>query len=302
MRTVLLGRTSSILCVAIGATWLGVAIHSTVAHTPIPGPFVTLRAMTRLPRALNRPTAAWPPGMVPIGRTSYWLWTAGATYLFGLLSGLTKQVRLARRAHRRRSDGTEATAFASVRDLAPLVITEHDHDRVAFASMGKRVLATESRTLPLDRRSRESWTGPGAVAFIGGTGANRADGLTAIIERQQSPLIVWTTSPDLLHQTIGTRRNLGTVHVHDPCGLTGLGSVGWSPLRAAHTHHGAIEAARFLITSGGVETTKLPAQSVEDLLAAALWLAAHVEGANVSDVEWWLCGTLEALVEGTARG
>ena len=299
MRTVLLRRTSSILGVAIGATWLGVAIHSTIAHTPIPGLFVTLQAITRLPRALDRPAAAWPPGMIPTGRTSYWLWTAGATYLLGLLGGLTKQVRLALRAHRRRSHGAEASAFASVRDIAPLVLTEHGPDRVAFASMGKRVLATESPTRPLDRRSREHWTGPGALTFIGGTSATRADSVAAIIERQPSPLIVWTTSPDLLHRTIGARRTLGTVHVHDPCGLTKLGSVGWSPLRAALTHHGAVEVARFLITSGGVETTKLPAKSVEDLLAAALWLAAHVEGPTMSEVEWWICGTLDALVEGT---
>ena len=298
MRTVLLRRTSSILGVAIGATWLGVGIHSTVAHTPIPGLFVTLQAMTRLPRALDRPAAAWPPGMVPAGRTSYWLWTAGATYLFGILSGLTKQIRRAWPARRRRNPATDANAFATVRDLAPLLLTEHDPDRVAFASMGKRVLATESPTRPLDRRSRERWTGPGAVAFIGGTQATRADSVAAIIERQASPLIVWTTSPDLLHRTVSARRGLGTVHVHDPCGLTQLGSVGWS-LRAGLTHHGAIEAARFLITSGGVETTKLPAQSVEDLLAAALWLAAHVDEATMSDVEWWLYGTLDALVEGT---
>ena len=286
MRTVLLRRTSSILGVAIGATWLGVSIHSTIAHTPIPGLFITLQALTRLPRALDRPAAAWPPGMVPTGRTSYWLWTAGATYLFGLLSGLTKQMRRAWRARSHRSHGAEASASASVGDLAPLVLAEHDPDRVAFALMGKRVLATESPKRPLDRRSREHWTGPGAVAFIGGTNATRADGVTVVIQRQPSPLIVWTTSPDLLHRTIGARRNLGTVHVHDPYGLTGLGSVGWSPLRAALTHRGSIEAARFLITSSGVETTKLPAQSVEELLAAALWLAAHVDGATVSDVEW----------------
>ena len=190
MRTVLLRRTSSMVGVAIGATWLGVAIHSAIAHTPIPGPFITLQAITRLPRALGRPAAAWPPRVVPAGRVSYWLWTAGATYMIGLLSGLTKQIRLAWRARRRRSPATEATAFASIRDLAPLIITEHDPDRVAFASMEKRALATESPTRPLARRSRENWTGPGAVAFIGGTNATRVDGVTAIIERQPSPLIV----------------------------------------------------------------------------------------------------------------
>ena len=111
-------------------------------------------------------------------------------------------------------------------ETSPLVLTEHDPDRVAFASMGKRVLSTESPTRPLDRSSREHWTGPGAVTFIGGTSATRADSVAAIIERQPSPLIMWTTSPDLLHRTIGARRNVGTVHVHDPCGLTKLGSVG----------------------------------------------------------------------------
>lgn len=108
------------------------------------------------------------------------------------------------------------------------------------------------------------------------------------------PAVASSIKTDLLAGTEHRRRELGSVFVFDPFGLSGGGGHTWSPLRASRTWDGALETAWRLAAAGeldqkGVEGGDFWAVAAEQRLAPLLYIAA-ASGLDMDAVVRWTYG------------
>ncbi len=108
----------------------------------------------------------------------------------------------------------------------------------------------------------------------------------------EGPVVASSVKTDLIEHTIGFRRTLGSVTCFDPSGATGLGSAGWSPLRASRTWPGARRAA-----AGLTEVAKSTVGTMSDgdfwyataaKMLAPLLFAAASGRRDMDDVVRWV--------------
>ena len=106
------------------------------------------------------------------------------------------------------------------------------------------------------------------------------------------PVLASSVKTDLIDHTMEYRRSLGSVACFDPSGATGLGSTGWSPLRASRTWPGARRAA-----AGLTEVAKSSVGTMSDgdfwyataaKMLAPLLFAAAFGDRDMDDVVRWV--------------
>src|SRR5207302_11209547 len=87
------------------------------------------------------------------------------------------------------------------------------------------------------------------------------------------------------------RRALGEVRGFGPLAVTGLPSATWSPLRAARSLSGAVNAAAIRARTGADDAApgdRFWRGQAEQLLAAMLFTAANTEGHTMRHVVRWV--------------
>lgn len=273
--------------------WLIGNLAALLAHARLlhASPADALTALIQLPHHLSDPRDAWPIQVrtnLP-GPVLYWLATvllltvavAVAFAVTALLHG-NRQVPIDKR---RRLGVSTQPRLATRRDLAPLYTRKPEPDRFILARYGRGHLSTEA----LDRRGRRGVAG--AVAVFGPSQSGKTTGLITGASAWTGPAIVSSVKADLLRATIDSRRHLGDVRVFDPLGVTGLPSSTWSPLRAARTLSGAVNAAAILARTGADDATsgdRFWRGQAEQLLAGMLYTAANTDGHTMRHVVRWV--------------
>jgi type IV secretion system protein VirD4 len=181
--------------------------------------------------------------------------------------------------------------WARRRDLGPLVIPRGGS---GAAPAGRLVVGWSGRRLVAAERAQ-------SVIVFGPTQSRKTSGFAVpAILGWEGPVIATSIKTDLLERTIDHRRTRGEVHVFDPSGSTGLGSVSWSPLPAARTWPGARRAA-----AGLTEVAKASVGPMSDgdfwyatatKMLGPLLFAAAFGGCDMGDVVRWVDTQEEAEV------
>jgi type IV secretion system protein VirD4 len=132
-----------------------------------------------------------------------------------------------------------------------------------------------------------------SVIVFGPTQSRKTSGFAVpAILGWEGPVIATSIKTDLIERTVDHRRARGEVHVFDPSGSTGLGSVSWSPLSAARTWPGARRAA-----AGLTEVAKASVGTMSDgdfwyatatKMLGPLLFAAAFGGCDMGDVVRWV--------------
>ena len=155
--------------------WLGAALAAIVHGEQLDGGFGdAIHAGVRLPQTLADPREAWPQtadrAALP-GPFLYWLSTALVATALAGLAVLGVRVWRASRERGRVRLGVETRArFATIRDLAPMVVAKPvPSRRFVLGRVYGRLVATEDRTAaPTSRRRSAVRRGDrGSVAVIG---------------------------------------------------------------------------------------------------------------------------------------
>lgn len=239
-----------------------------VAGGALPG------VLIRLPARLSDPAAAWPATVRP--------WLPGPVGFYAALlvlvaTGSTVALVMSRAIATSRVD--RGARWARAGDLR-MLRGSRSGARLALGRRGSRLLWAEQRH---------------ALVAFGPPQSGKSAGLAvpALLE-WQGPAVASSIKTDLLGVTAGRRRQLGTVFVFDPFGLTGEPSHTWSPLHGAHTWDGALEVAWRLASAGevdqrGVDGGDFWAIAAEQRLAPLLYVAART-GAGIDSVVRWAYG------------
>jgi type IV secretion system protein VirD4 len=254
-------------------------------------PVDAAKSLPGLIRHLGDPSAAWPaqaranlPGPVP-----YWI--AAALVLIALTAvgfvvlSLVSRNRQVPIDKRRRLGVPTQPRLATRRDLAPLYTRRPEPNRFVLARHGRGYLSTEAPS----HHGRRGVAG--AVAIFGPSQSGKTTGLLTGLSAWTGPAIVSSVKADLLRATIDTRHRLGEVRVFDPLGVTGYPSSTWSPLRAARTLSGALNAAAILARTGaddGAPGDRFWRGQAEQLLAGMLYTAANTDGHTMRHVVRWV--------------
>jgi type IV secretion system protein VirD4 len=233
--------------------------------------------LARLPGRLSDPATAWPRlarNRLP-GPTGFYaalgvlMASAGAALAFAIRLGLTARML-------RRGDGARWAGRGDLRALRGSART----GRLTLGRYRGRLLHAEERH---------------ALVAFGPPQSGKSAGLAvpALLE-WDGPAVASSIKTDLLSSTIERRRAIGEVFVFDPFGLAGTPSHTWSPLRAARTWDGALEAAWRLAAAGeldqrGVEGGDFWAVAAEQRLAPLLFTAAAT-GLGMDAVVRWTYG------------
>ncbi len=253
-----------------------------------------IEAVSSLPAMthhLGDPALAWParvrgnlPGPIPY-------WTATALVIAALIAVALAALSFASRHRqvpidkRRRLGVATQPRLATRRDLTPLYTRKPTVNRFVLARTGRGYLSTEA----MGDRGRRGVAG--AVAVFGPSQSGKTTGLITGVSAWTGPAIVSSVKADLLRATIDARRQRGEVRVFDPLGVTGLPSSTWSPLRAARTLSGAVNAAAILARTGADDHTpgeKFWRGQAEQLLAGMLYTAANTDGHTMRHVVRWV--------------
>ena len=267
---------------ACALVWLWGAIAGALfgGGWPRVDPGQLLGVLTRLPARLSDPASAWPaaarsqmPG--PAGfYAALALLCAAATALAVLVtragaSGLAGRGRA----------GARWAGAGELRLLRGRGLT-HGSGRLTLGRSGGRLLHAEHRH---------------ALVAFGPPQSGKSAGLAipALLE-WEGAAVASSIKTDLLGATLGHRSSLGAAFVFDPFGLAGVPSHTWSPLRAAQTWDGALEAAWRLAAAGeldqrGVDGGDFWAIAAEQRLAPLLYTASTT-GATVESVVRWAYG------------
>ncbi len=277
-----------------GAVWAGAFLAALAGGQQLDATFsMALEAAVALPSNASDPAQAWPPEVqasLP-GLVLYWAATALAAAV--IVSTIVVAVRLFRLkvgTVERRPLGVDARArFASLRDLAPLLIRQPERGRFIVGRFGRRLVATE---VPHHGRGRRSRPGDrGAVALIGPSRSGKTTAAIGGILEWEGPAVLSSVKSDLLATTYGWRKGQGDVLVYDPTGTTSMTTTGWSPLREAGSIIGSQRAARSLCDAaprddsvdGGLDFWLTQA---EILLSGLLWVAAQKDQHMSTVCEW----------------
>jgi len=178
----------------------------------------------------------------------------------------------------RRPPARDVARWATRRDARPLAVDKPTPGRLSLGTARGRLLAAESGH---------------SVFVVGPTQSGKTSGLAvpALLE-WEGPVVAASVKSDLVHHSVGWRRQLGTVWVYDPTGVGGFASARWSPLDAADTWTGARRMAGSL-----TEVARASAGNFADgdfwyavaaKLIAPLLLAAAISGRSMSDVVMWV--------------
>jgi type IV secretion system protein VirD4 len=286
-----------IAAVVLLAVWAGAqaaAVISSGQTLPV-GLAETMSAAMRLVDHRGDPAAAWPSDLRPLlgHPVVYWLCTAVAftamtVALAATLHGTRPRIGIGRRVRL----GVDTRArFATLTELAPVVVRRPTTGRFTLGSVHGRLVATEDRRgAPVGRRARARQGDRSAVIVIGPSRCGKTANTISGILEWDGPAVLSSVKTDLLAATIDARRTLGEVKVFDPTGATGQQSAHWSPLRAAKTAAGAQRAARALAEagpSGGAENLPFFTALAQQLLWPVLFTAAGT-GATMDDVVDWV--------------
>jgi type IV secretion system protein VirD4 len=253
-----------------------------------------LDAIDSLPGMVHHPgdpALAWPahargnlPGPIP-----YWTATAVVLAVLGAVALAAASVASRHRQvpidKRRRLGVPSQPRLATRRDLTPLYTRRPEPNRFVLARYHRGYLSTES----VEHRGRRGVAG--AVAVFGPSQSGKTTGLITGVTAWTGPAIVSSVKADLLRASIDARRSRGEVRVFDPLGVTGLPSSTWSPLRAAHTLSGAVNAAAILARTGADDHTpgdRFWRGQAEQLLAGMLYTAANTDGHTMRHVVRWV--------------
>lgn len=311
---------------AVGAVgvvvWAGAALAAALSGGGLldAGLADAVRAAAALPGRLAEPSTAWtaPASDQLPGPWWYWASTALAVATAAMSGGAVLRWRAIRRASgpvRLRRLGVRGDArFATVRDLAPLVLRGPKRGRFVLGRVEGRLVATEDRRLaPAGRRGRRRQGDRGAVALIGPSRSGKTTAAISGILEWDGPAVLASVKNDLMAATIGWRAKQGDVRVFDPTGCTGRAGSSWSPLRDARSVQGALRAARVLadIAPDGVEDDAFWSSQCEILFFALLFVAANSEGRSMRHVVDWVLtqdkpgdlgrGDLEPLLQALLR-
>lgn len=289
------------IAVAALLLWIagGVSAILTGGGWPRAGIADMARAMRRLLDEPWDPARAWPrparsaiPGPVPFYGV-----------LLALSAGSTAVAMFVHRLATRASRPPEA-AWASKRDLRPLIVRGPMPRRLVLGRVGTSLVAAEERQ---------------SVIVLGPTQSMKTSGfaIPSILE-WQGPVIATSVKTDLIRHTIEQRGCQGRTWIYDPTESTGLAASSWTPLALCADWRGAQRVAAWLAGAAnhggsGLEQGEFWYTSAAKLLAPLLYAAA-TSGATISDVVRWVntqeeqevaaalkaAGTPEALIAAQA--
>jgi type IV secretion system protein VirD4 len=286
--------TAAVALLVVGFTvWAGAALSAWTVGQDFPAGFGdAVDAGIRLPAHMSDPASAWRPpigGSLP-GAAVYWPLT-GAVALVTVVA-LVAALRIFRRrvgTAQRQPLGVDARSrFATVRDLAPMLIRRPETGRFVLGRVGRRLVATEK---PSRRRRRGRASDRGAVALIGPSRSGKTTAAVGGILDWHGPAVLSSVKADLLATTYTWRAGRGEVLVYDPTQTTGMATASWTPLREAGSIIGAQRAARSLCDAaprgdnveGGLDFWLTQA---EILLSGLLWVAANKNLDMAAVCEW----------------
>ena len=172
--------------------------------------------------------------------------------------------------------GPAGEGWATRRELAPVLVGESPGDRVVLGRMRRSLVAAE----PLQ-----------SVLVVGPSQSGKTTSLAipALLD-WAGPVLATSVKTDLVRDTIDARGQRGDVAVFDPTGVTGLGSIGWSPLSEASTWAGARRVADSLCSVGrrdeGISDSSYWYAAAERLLAPLLLAGSLVSGSMAEVVRW----------------
>jgi type IV secretion system protein VirD4 len=290
-----------LLSAVIAVVWLwgtaaGLLFGSGAPHA---GLGQLLAVLVHLPGHLGDPALAWPSGVRPRlpGAAGFYAALAIVAAALGAIAlGLARALQpWLRRGDggARWASGGELRALRGARGGWLAGARGRGHSRRGGAGDPARPNAR----LVLGRHRGHLLYGEDRHALVafGPPQSGKSAGLAvpALLE-WEGPAVASSIKTDLLAVTQARRAALGPTFVFDPFALAGVPSHTWSPLGAAGTWDGALEAAWRLACAGevdgrGVEGGDFWAIAAEQRLAPLLFVAART-GAGVETLVRWAYG------------
>jgi type IV secretion system protein VirD4 len=233
--------------------------------------------LVRLPDHLADPAAAWPPDAAAALPGPVLLYTTLAVVVAAAAGLAWAALSLWRRLGSGGDDET-AAAWATRRQLRPLLVNQPTPGRLTLGRHGRKLVAAEPRQ---------------SVAVIGPTQSGKTTGLAIpAIREWAGPVIATSVKTDLLRDTLTEREHHGEAWVYDPTQSTGLPAAGWSPLASCGDWQAARRTADWLAaaakqSAGGLAEADFWHNTAAKLLAPLLFAAAS-GGYTIADVVRWV--------------
>jgi type IV secretion system protein VirD4 len=255
------------------------------------------QVVPRLPRRLGDPAAAWPASSRHGLPGAFGFFMALVVLLLVGAAVVAAGVRTTRRVRGGAgplggSRRPRAAAWATGRELRPLLVRAPVAGRLTLGRIGGRLAAAEPRQ---------------SVIVVAPTQSHKTTGLAvpAVLE-WEGPVVAASVKSDLLRETLARRRGTGDVLVYDPTGSTGVPTSGWTPLAGCGTWGGAQRNAAWLTSSA--QTTRGALADADFWYAAAakllapLLFAAAISERTMADVVRWIDMQEEREVQGALEG
>lgn len=294
------GCLVAVAVAAIGTVWLGAVLALLTAGEPwLPGITAAVDAVPRLVAQPTEPAAAWPQSYAEHlpAVAQYWMCTGVAGLVHATVGAFALRWwwRRPRAGTERRTPlGVDSNAaFATRRDLKPILIRRPTTGRFIVARHGRSVVATEPPPNPNQRTRGRRAGSPGAVALIGPSRSGKTTAAINGILHWDGPAVLSSVKADLLASTHANRANRGEVRIFDPTGsvIPTEQSAIWSPLLQADTPLGAQRASRALCDAGprsGVDGGLDFWLAHAEILLSGLAYLAHHGGHQMSTLCDWV--------------
>lgn len=271
--------------------WAGAVLASQLATNNAPPAFrSSLVALVGMPEHLGAPALAWPASArasIP-GAHVYW---AAQAIVAGALAVLGLAIySVAARRKPELSDQPQAR-FGTIRAIRPILTRRPAPGRFLLARRGRWLIAPAvDRPHRKARRSGASGGG-GAIALVGPSRSGKTSTAITAIHAWQGSAILASVKHDLLHATIDTRHDKGSVLIYDPALDAPDGRASWSPLTHATTLSGAQRSARALADAGPQAArmgTDFWLTQAEILLSGLLYIAKAADRPMSEVCDWVL--------------